>query len=253
MKAFQIKILIFSILFLFIIGCKDDSNFVQPPEAISFSAINTSVEIDPTNPIYEITLQTASAFTADKVIPFTIVHDTLDELDNTAPSGYYTLATTEIKIPAGKMKGSTAIEFDMDSLGYIEKGLKFMLKDGDYITNITRDEFTLNVTKLCPYSKAILSISTDDYPEETSFILYSISESDEATAIQEGGPYAGAEYENTDISVTFCLDSGKYAVVVFDSWEDGITGGGFNVTLDGVELVSKSVAGSYAIGYFDIP
>ncbi len=250
MKLFSKTLIVCLSLLLISIGCKEDeAEFVQPPSAVSFNVDEASVKIDPKNPVYEITLQTTAAFAADKVIPFAIVHDTLDELENTAPKGYYTLGNNEITIPKGGLTGSTTIEFDTDSLGYVEKGLKFMLKEGDYITNVTRDEFTLNVIELCPFKEVILTITTDDYPDETTYELYDVSAS--PVLLQEGGPFDGLE--ETDIPITFCLDTGSYAVVVYDSYGDGITSGGFSVSVDGQELVNKTVAGSYAIGYFDIP
>lgn len=250
MKLFS-KTLIFSLLLVFFaIGCEEDVEFVQPPSAVSFDSDKVSVEIDPNAPTFEITLQTTAAFNADKAIPFSIVHDTLDDLNNTAPVGDYTLTDTLITIPAGKLKGSSTLKFDKDKLGYVAKGLKFKLNDGDYIANVSRDELELSFVKLCSFKKVILTISTDGFPEETTYELYNMS-SGSPVLLQSGGPYD--DLENTDVSTTFCLDTGSYAVVVYDSYGDGISGDGFKVTLEGEELVSKTVAGSYAIGYFDVP
>lgn len=247
------KTLLISILFLFIfIGCEEEVEFIQPPAAVSFDKNSMSVEIDPDNPTVEISIQTSASLQTDILIPFLIVHDTLDDLNYTAPVVDYTLNNTVIKIPAGKMNGSTTIQFDKNNLGYVKKGLKFKLSDGDYLKNVSREELTLDYTKLCKFKKAILTITTDEYPEENHYELYEIVSGGQ-NLLQSGGPYDGDEYKETDINTTFCLDTGRYAVVVYDKYGDGITAGGFKVSLDGVELVSKTVAGRFGVGYFDIP
>jgi hypothetical protein len=253
MKTLKINALILLSLLIITVGCKNDLEFAKPPIAISFGTAKASIEIDPNSPIYEIEIQANAAVKEETQIPFTIVHDTLDGLDNTVPSGFYSLETNHVTISAGNTKGSATIKFVADSLDYIEKGLKFTLQNGNYITNTTRNNFRLSVTKLCPYNKVILTITTDGFPEDTSYELYAITEESKEELLQKGGPYFGDEFKQTEIPITFCLISGKYALKIYDSYGDGINDGGYSITSNGIELVSNTVSSSSVTSYFDIP
>lgn len=69
----------------------------------------------------------------------------------------------------------------------------------------------------CSGTEVTLSITLDDYPEETTWELVD----DNNILIASGGPY-GSLPSGTTVSETFCLSDDCYDFTIFDSYGDGI-------------------------------
>ncbi|MCX2743725.1 choice-of-anchor J domain-containing protein [Mangrovivirga sp. M17] len=88
---------------------------------------------------------------------------------------------------------------------------------------------------------ATLSITLDNYPEETSWEILSGS-----TVIASGGTY-GSQPDGSTVTQDIILDDGCYDFVIYDAYGDGICcsygNGSYSLTADGVTLAS---GGSFA-------
>lgn len=68
----------------------------------------------------------------------------------------------------------------------------------------------------CIGTEAILSLTLDNYPGETTWTL----SGEDGVNYASGGPYAGLQ--NVTITEEFCLPDGCYSFTIFDSYGDGI-------------------------------
>ncbi len=93
-----------------------------------------------------------------------------------------------------------------------------------------------------------LSLNLDDYPEETTWLLYNY----DTGVVAEGGPY---DEVGGNISEQFCIEDGCYAFEVYDAYGDGICcdyGEGNYVLTDGDgQEVFSSDGGFSDIEYVD--
>ena len=164
-----------------------------------------------------------------------------DEETDATPDQYS--FTPQAVIPAGSLTGSTILNFDYDVLDFGDSRdlvLDLVLSE-DQTANLKRPSFTLTFVKECTLNNVVLSITTDTYPDETSYELYDIGVST-TEPISTGGPYD--DQASTTIDVVFCLGAGSYGIVVIDSYGDGIDGGGYTVTSNGITLASGVVGAS---------
>lgn len=88
--------------------------------------------------------------------------------------------------------------------------------------------FVLSLTQIALSQYEVdFDLTTDDYPEETSWILLQGS-----TPIYQGGDYTSENNEYP--TITFDLEAGEYTFTIFDEYEDGICcgfgNGGFTLT-----------------------
>ncbi|BAO74863.1 hypothetical protein [Winogradskyella sp. PG-2] len=97
---------------------------------------------------------------------------------------------------------------------------------------------TINVAEDCPNTIATLSITMDNYPDETTWSLTDGGGSEVAA----GGPYDNPADDFVTYSWDFCLASGTYTLEVNDSWGDG--GPAYDVSVGGASLVSGTVSGT---------
>ena len=144
----------------------------------------------------------------------------------------------QVTIPANSNVGSFTVELtDNETLGFegqeIELGFE-QLPDINFGDNIV-----VNVTERCDDTIVDLIITTDDFPGETTWEVYDLT-NDDPVLVASGGPYdaAGAEIEEQ-----LCLATGDYGVVVYDSYGDGIVDGGYEVFVGNEQLVDGEVGG----------
>ncbi len=69
---------------------------------------------------------------------------------------------------------------------------------------------------LCDYNTATLTLSLDQYPQETTWSILD----DSGASVASGGPYDGLA--NSTLPVNICLENGCYDFVINDSYGDGI-------------------------------
>lgn len=88
-----------------------------------------------------------------------------------------------------------------------------------------------------------VSITLDNYPEETSWAIVNSS----GTTVASGGTY-GSQPDGSTINVTNCLPDGCYDFIIYDSYGDGICctygSGSYTVTGGGSTLASGGSFGS---------
>lgn len=246
-----------------LIGCDDNEALVEvtTPVAVSFELSTDTIEIAPGTQ-YELIAQLTAPSNEDITISFVI--DNEDEIDSeitTADESHFQIPNSNITIPSGDMMGLTNINFEFDNLQLNDpRKLVLDMDSGNATANITREQIEINYIKQCIFNDIELRIQLDDYPEETSWSLYNLDISNSVPIIQ-AGPFGNIPGGSV-ITFPLCLEAGNYAIVIWDSFGDGILdGGGFSMTLDGEALVltddfgnpiSGSVSGSFAIGYFTL-
>lgn len=96
-----------------------------------------------------------------------------------------------------------------------------------------------------------LSITLDNYPEETSWQITD----DNNQVIASGGTY-GSQADGSTVNVTECLNGGTYTFRINDSFGDGICcsygNGSYSLISDGTTLASGSQFGSFEETTFTI-
>ncbi len=137
-----------------------------------------------------------------------------------------TLATTysvpaTVTIPANTNEGVISVTVtDDENLSFDEAVPQVLTIDFTPTAGVANgDSFSINVTEACPSIYVTLSITTDDWPEETSWELYNLDSGQ--VLLYSGGPYVNPDDDFTTISNEWCLLPGTYGVVVFDSYGDG--------------------------------
>ena len=222
---------------------------VEAPMAVSFDESAVRVEVEETT-TYDVVVSTISKSTSDIVVDLEV-----KTADSITSADLYSM-TPSVTIPAGQLSGSSTLSFSHDLLDFgDEKELEIAIADssrkGGVILNEERTSTNITFVKKCTLNDVVVSITTDDYPEETLFRIFDVTTNPSGDLIFQSATLAGKV--NTTVSSQLCLDSGNYAIVVYDLYGDGITGGGFTVSVNGAEAVAlTSVTGANAVAFFDI-
>ncbi|WP_212745826.1 hypothetical protein [Winogradskyella algicola] len=150
----------------------------------------------------------------------------------------YTVPSS-VTIPANSNEGTFSISVtDDDNLGFVTQELILDFVDESGV-NLS-DPLIIEVTEECLDTIVSLSLTFDDWAEECTWEIYDLA--DTSSPIFSGGN--GGEYDaldNTTFGLDFCLASGSYGIVVYDSYGDG--GTTFEVTSLGSTLASGAVPG----------
>ena len=258
-KKFIMKKYIFAFLALAVLTFSCDEEDIHSEAVISFEGLTTSsdqsseiipiaVPYDESNFEFVINVWTNNTSSSDR--QFQLFNDT--DL-TTLGATYYSLPET-VNIPAGSNKGEILLTVDVSQIDLTSASADIavrLLSDGDTYTVDNQDpdnNVYLRVSEICTLNEVFLNITTDDWPDETSWELYDTSTSP-ITLLASGGPFVNPD---DDFSVVqagkFCLDSGNYGVIVYDSYGDGISGGGFAVVLNGTTIATGIVGPSASPG-----
>lgn len=228
---------------LLITSCGDDEvieELSDAPSALAFDVETDSFEVENNESTYDITVQATSVSNVDRTVSVSINED-----GTSATPEQYSFSP-QITIPAGSLTGSTAMSFDYDILNFGDTRdlmLDLVLNEGD-TPNITRQNFMLSFVKQCTLNNVTLEITTDIYPEETSWELYDLAISTTDPIMTSGGEFdPDVVADESIVEVIFCLGAGTYGVIVRDSYGDGISNGGFQIILDGSVIASGIVPG----------
>jgi len=112
-----------------------------------------------------------------------------------------------------------------------------------YTSDMTIDKLTLSTDDTPPGCTDItLSITLDNYPEETSWIIKNAA----GTTVASGGTY-GSQPDGSTITQTICLEDGCYDFTINDTYGDGICcayGSGSYSLMNGA--VTLASGGSFA-------
>jgi hypothetical protein len=234
-----------------VISCSQDDALVsfESPVAISFDKASASVEVEETT-TYDVVVSTMSKSTSDIVVDLVVKTP-----DSITSASLYSM-TPSITIPAGELSGASTLSFSHSLLEFgdektIEVGIADSSRKGDVILNEERTSTTIKFVKKCTLNDVVVSITTDDYPEETLFRILDVTTDPAGVLIYQSPTYD--DYPEETVDQQLCLDAGNYAIVVYDLYGDGIVDGGFTVSVNGVEVVGETVvAGATAVEFFDI-
>ena len=158
-------------------------------------------------------------------------------------SGGYSFSN--VVIPAGSLEGIFTVTLtDNDALSFQNQYLTFGFagESGKHFQSAV----SIPVAQECLNTIVEFNLTLDTYPDETTWEIYDLTST--PTVIASGGPYANADEELTFL---YCLASGTYGVVVYDSYGDG--GPVFSVTSGAEVLVSDvTVGGTQSSATFTI-
>ena len=156
---------------------------------------------------------------------------------------------SEVVIPAGSNKGTLMLNVtDDDDLGFVNQYLPI-----SFVSEAGKDfavPIILGITEQCLDTIATFTLTLDTWPDETTWEIFDLNGT--PTVIFSGGPYANPADDFAVLSFDFCLAPGEYGVVVYDSYGDGITDGGYEISVGGNVLVSGVVAGPQSTAEFSI-
>ncbi|MFN8324650.1 hypothetical protein [Flavobacterium sp.] len=250
MKNLKIKyrFLSFLLLSVFFVSCEKDvtsenslKNYIgmEPSKSLSIYPDETvSVE----SKVY-------ASNTSDVDRTFNLVVDPA----STHNSSYYSVPAT-VTIPAGEKVGTFQVSITGTDLGSGKNlivGLE-QIEGVDYaITSFTTDanglasvvtsnKIKYTIEERCDFNKVVLSITFDNYPEETAWELYDADNNVVASGgLSEDGTtitgYAALGYaDKSTFTTNFCLQSGTYTFVIYDDYGDGM-------------YTSASVQGTYSL------
>ncbi|MBC3847552.1 hypothetical protein H8K90_14235 [Winogradskyella echinorum] len=170
---------------------------------------------------------------------------------STLSADNYVLGATTVTIPANSNVGTIPLTLtDNDDLSFSAKTLVLDLQNESGIN--FGDNLVLDIAELCTETVARLTVNTDNWPDETTWELYSLTGG--STLIASGGPYINPDDDFSSIINEFCLSAGDYGVVMYDSYGDGVINEaetayiGFSVTINGVEVAAAVVGPSASPG-----
>ncbi|MFC0602922.1 hypothetical protein [Winogradskyella pulchriflava] len=179
-------------------------------------------------------VKVAASETSSSDRSFTVVVD-----DASTLASPYTVPST-VTIPGGSNVGTLTVTVtDNDDLGFVNQTLVL-----DFLDEAGMDfgnAVTLNFTETCLDTLVTLLLTTDDWPDETTWEIYDLSGT--PTVIYSGGPYNNPADDFTDFTYDFCLPAGNYGVVVYDSYGDG--GSTYSVTSGGATLVAETTLAGF--------
>lgn len=225
----NLKILLLAIVALFAFSCEDE---VEAPGTnyVTFEKTDYTFEVTPdgttTRDIY---VYSANFSGSERTFNVNI----LDE--STADPSIYTVPGT-VTIPANSNVGTftvTATDGDLDFSNPETVVVEIQGENGLSVG----EKMTINLLKECIYTQVFLSLSFDGYAEECVWEIYDLA--DTSAPILSGGQ--GSEYtalDNDSLNLTFCLQTGNYGIIVYDTYGDG--GTTYEVSAGGNVLASGS-------------
>lgn len=155
---------------------------------------------------------------------------------------------TSVTIPAGTNLGTVAVTVtDDESLGFVTQSL--VLDFVDEADTDFGDPVTLEFTETCLDTIVTFNLTLDTWPDETTWEIYNLA--DLVTPIATGGPYVNPDDDFAELSFDYCLASGDYGVVVYDSYGDG--GPTYSVAIGDTVLVAETtLAGANSSATFTV-
>lgn len=176
---------------------------------------------------FEVKIYASETTSSDRM--FSVI---VDE-DNTDLASPYSVPS-QVTIPGGSNEGTLTFSVtDNDDLGFEAQDLVIAFE------GFSGNEMPLSVTEECLDTIVTFNLLTDDWPDETTWEIYDLTGA--PTIIYSGGPYANPADDFTQFTWDYCLPSGDYGVVVYDSYGDG--GPTYSVISGGVALIPDTTVG----------
>lgn len=250
MKSLKNKYLLFSFLLLsvFFVSCEKD--------VTSDNSLNNYVGIEAVKKVEiypDETVSVESKVYASNVSNVDRTFDLVVDPASTLNSSYYIVPAT-VTIPAGEKIGTFQVSLtgtDIGSGKNLKVGLKqvegvdyaitsYSLGADELVNSVISNKITYMIDEKCDFNKVVLSITFDNYPEETAWELYDSSNNVIASGgLSEDGTtitgYAALGFaDKSTFTTNFCLQSGTYTFVIYDDYGDGM-------------YTSSSVQGNYSL------
>ena len=162
------------------------------------------------------------------------------ELSTADPASYVVPGT--VTIPANDITGILSITISDLNISEAGETLVIALEEMDGL--FIGDSITLEIFQSCPLNEVNLSITFDDYPEETSWEL--LDSNQNIIESTSAGDYEG----ESSFAKRFCLEDGTYNFTIKDSWGDGT--GDYTLIYKGTILASGGGFGDMESTTFDV-
>jgi hypothetical protein len=234
------SIFCFALLAVILSSCEQDvesdlTNFV----ALELSPITVNVENNSTLN-REVKIYSKNVVGSDRT--FNLVVNTEA---STLESPYS--VPSSVTIPANSNEGVFTVSItDDENLQFVVQKL---VVDLEPVAGLdTGGELVLNVTELCVDSIVNLELELDTWPDETTWELYDLTGAPEVIA--SGGPFSNPEDDFAVYSYDFCLGTGDYGIVVYDSFGDG--GSSYTVTVNGGVVAQATLVSTFSSSEFSI-
>lgn len=160
----------------------------------------------------------------------------VDTENSTATANQYSLTTTTVTIPAGEYKSSVSLTGNYDNLPEGEEVVLVLKIAGSEPFVAGNESHAVNIYRACGSNLVILNILFDGYGSEVSWELLDGDGNIVASAAL--GTYTDGQ---STASQEFCLESGNYTFIIYDSYGDGLSfpsNGAYTLSLNGANLVS---------------
>lgn len=239
MKKYYKYFAVFTALMLF--NCQEDlesdlSNFVGFQEGPVINTVDNGTTLT-----VDVIVAASEMSNSDRTYPIFVNED------ETSLLASYTVPST-VTIPAGSNVGTVAVTVtDDDNLGFVSQVLVL-----DFIDEADvdfGDSVTLTFTETCLDTIVSFYLTLDTWPDETTWEIYDLSGT--PTLIASGGPYVNPDDDFAELKYDYCLASGDYGVVVYDSYGDG--GPTYSVAIgDTVLVMDTTLAGSNSSATFTV-
>lgn len=244
----KLKILFLAISIVFVYSCEDK---VEAPGTnyITLEDSEFNIEVAPDGGItdFDITVYSANISGSERTYQISV-----DESSTVDPAGF--IAPDSFTIPAGTNEGVISITANDVDLDFVTpKTLVLNIDEvNEYGSAVGTSTATINILQECIFNKVNVSITLDNWPDETSWEIYNLDVST-SEPILTGGPYANPADDFGVKRYTFCLEAGNYGIAVYDAYGDGISDGGYEVSLeDGTVLASGPVVGTIVTDLFTL-
>ncbi|MUU78928.1 hypothetical protein [Winogradskyella endarachnes] len=231
MKKYYKYFAVLTALVLF--NCQEDlesdlSNFVGFEEGPVVYTVDNSSTLT-----LDVTVAASEVANSDRTYSIYVDEDNSDLLSS------YSVPST-VTIPAGTNLGTVSVSVtDDENLGFVTQTL--VLDFVDEADTDFGDPVTLEFTETCLDTIVTFYLTLDTWPDETTWEIYDLS--DLSAPIASGGPYINPDDDFAELSFDYCLASGDYGVVVYDSYGDG--GPTYSVSIGDTVLVAETTLAGY--------
>ncbi|WP_456438637.1 hypothetical protein [Psychroserpens sp.] len=226
------KIFLLAMLTLAFIGCEEED--IETADRVSFESETVSVKVPRDAVDFERIIYVYTTTTSSSAREFQVV---INEDESTLSATEYSLPTSVI-VPADSNRGELVMTVSDVSLSFVAQTLSLELVSGD---STFTGNATLNVTERCDDTIVGLNLVFDNWAEECYWEIYDLSGIGPVVIFSGGQGGVYTDLDNEELDVEFCLESGNYGVVVYDSYGDG--GTVYTVAIGETVLASATVPG----------
>ncbi|WP_179020879.1 hypothetical protein [Winogradskyella forsetii] len=225
-KAFLLSI----ILAFGLVSCEEED--IETANRVSFENDTVLIQVPRDAVDFErpVAVYTTTISSVDR--QFQVI---INEDETTLNSDEYSLPSS-VTVPANSNKGELILTVSDISLSFEPQTLALELVSDEIFTG----NAILNVTERCDDTITALNLVFDDWAEEAYWEIYDLS----GTPViifsgGQGGVYT--DLDNSEFNAEFCLESGDYGIVVYDTYGDG--GTVYTVSVGETVLTSATVPG----------